>query len=41
MWWDQNSMFVFHRYIYVYVTNMLQAVGGYDLKWEEYVRVAM
>ena len=23
----------------MYVTNMLQAVGGYDLKWEDYIRV--
>ena len=25
----------------MYVTNMLQAVSGYDLKWEEYIGVAM
>ena len=23
----------------MYVTNMLQALGGYDLKWKEYIRV--
>ena len=25
----------------MYVTNMLQAVSGSDLKWEDYIGVAM